>query len=974
LKITPINWADIEEKWRSRWEQAHVFESDPDPNKKKFFLTVAYPYPNSPQHIGHGRTYTLADVHARYCRMQGYNVLFPMAFHYTGTPILAMSRRLASGDQDLIDTFTRIYKVPQRVVERFSEPLEIARYFHEEIKQGMKEMGYSIDWRREFTTIDPQYSRFIEWQFEKLREKRLVTQGSHPVGWCPNCGNPVGQHDTVGDMEPEIGEFTLLKFHYGEYALPTATLRPETIFGVTNIWLHPEAEYVQAKVEDEKWIVSAQSVRKLRFLGREIVEEGRFKGRELIGKSVLNPVTGVKLLILPASFVDPDNATGVVMSVPGHAPYDYQALTDLKANPDEVAEYGITREDLASVVPVSIIEVEGYSDLPALDVIKRIGIKSQNDNRLEDATKEIYAHEFHSGRMKANTGGYAGLPVAKARDKVKEDLLQAGKADVMYEIMNRPVICRCGAECIVKIFEEQWFINYGNPEWKTAASECLNRMSILPEEIRQEFEYTIGWLREKACARKSGLGTKLPWDRDWIIESLSDSVIYMAYYTIARLLKNQTINVKQLTDEAFDYILLGKGELDQVSETSGIDRKILQSIREEFEYFYPLDSRHSGRDLVPNHLTFFIFNHVAIFPRENWPEQIAVNGSVLMEGKKMSKSFGNIIPLREAVRSYGADPLRLAMLIAAELLQDADFSIALTKALQEKLERFYTFSSNAVKMEAYEEVELTLPDKWLISRLQRAIKATTEAMNRLKVREAVHHVLYTFDQDLQWYLRRCSVEDSLERKKAMAIVLRAVLDARVRMLAPFAPYVCEEIWEKMGGPGFVSKAEWPKHDDKMIDLTIEGAESIIESTLDDTANIAKATKIKAKNVYYYTSAQWKWKVYLKALERAEAGRLSSSEIMRELVADAEMKRGAKELAKFVQKCCDDLFKMAPDMRRSRLQAGIIDEFEVLKAAGDFYKKETDAEVKVYREDDTEKYDPKNRAQLAQPYRPAIYIE
>ena len=148
----------------------------------------------------------------------------------------------------------------------------------------------------------------------------------------------------------------------------------------------------------------------------------------------------------------------------------------------------------------------------------------------------------------------------------------------------------------------------------------------------------------------------------------------------------------------------------------------------------------------------------------------------------------------------------------------------------------------------------------------------------------------------------------------------------------------------------------------------------IESTLEDTANIAKATKMKAKSIYYYTSADWKWRVYLKALERAEAGRLSSSEFMRELVADAEMKRGAEELVKFVQKCCDDLFKMAPDMRRSRLQAGIIDEFEVLKAAADFYKNETDAEVKVYHEDDTEKYDPNNRAQLAQPYRPAIYIE
>jgi len=107
----------IESKWQKKWEEARIFETIPDPNKPKYFITVAYPYPNSPQHIGHGRTYTLADVHARYMRMRGYNVLLPMAFHYTGTPVLAMSKRLAANDEDLIDTFVRIYKVPKKLLK-----------------------------------------------------------------------------------------------------------------------------------------------------------------------------------------------------------------------------------------------------------------------------------------------------------------------------------------------------------------------------------------------------------------------------------------------------------------------------------------------------------------------------------------------------------------------------------------------------------------------------------------------------------------------------------------------------------------------------------------------------------------------------------------------------------------------------------------------------------------------------------------
>src|SRR5205809_3863420 len=119
-----IDWNSIEEKWRDRWEEQRIFQVDTDFARKKYFITVAYPYPNSPQHVGHGRTYTLADVHARYMRMKGYNVLFPMGFHYTGTPILAMSRRVASRDKDLWTTFSEIYRVPYNEIASFVDPVK----------------------------------------------------------------------------------------------------------------------------------------------------------------------------------------------------------------------------------------------------------------------------------------------------------------------------------------------------------------------------------------------------------------------------------------------------------------------------------------------------------------------------------------------------------------------------------------------------------------------------------------------------------------------------------------------------------------------------------------------------------------------------------------------------------------------------------------------------------------------------------
>jgi leucyl-tRNA synthetase len=966
-----VNWKAIQAKWIRRWERARIFEADPDESKEKFFITVAYPYPNSPQHIGHGRTYTLTDVHARYLRMRGYNVLFPMAFHYTGTPILAMAERIAKGDPELIDDFLRIYHVPKGKMKEFAEPIKIARYFHQELKRGMKDMGFSIDWRREFTTIDPTYSRFIEWQFRKLREKGLITKGSHPVGWCPNDGNPVGQHDTVGDVEPEIGQYTLLKFKMADVFLPTATLRPETVFGVTNIWVKPEVIYVKAKVDGEDWIVSEPCLQKLQYQNRKATVIERVQGSKLIGRLVTNPMNDAPVAILPAEFVDPESATGVVMSVPAHAPYDYQALLDLERNSDVLQRYRISREEVAKLTPIGVVKLEGYSDAPAVDIVKRRGIKEQSDPKLEEATAEIYSKEFHSGRMRSELGKYAGLSVSEARDRVRDDLIAKGGADVMYEIINRPVTCRCGAQCVVKMFENQWFINYGDEAWKELTRECLKSMSILPEEFRTEIDYAIGWLREKACARKSGLGTRLPWDPEWIIESLSDSVIYMAYYTLARHIRRLKLKPAQLSDEVLDYLLLGQGEPEQLAKSAGVKTAKLKEIHDEFAYFYPVDSRHSGRDLIPNHLTFYIFNHAAIFPREKWPRQIVTNGSVLMEHAKMSKSFGNIIPLRDAIAQHGADAVRLSTVSAAELIQDVEFSHQSAESIRERIERMYASAQSIVKTK---RTRRSPPhggneEKWILSRLQSCIRDTTAAMDKLRAREAVHHALYELEQDLSWYARRAAARSGVNHE-----IIKRVLDVRVRLMAPFTPFLSETIWSMMMKKGFVSTAEWPQPDATLTDEKAEEVENLIRTTVDDVASILKTTGMTAKRLYLYAAAEWKWRLYLKALEIASKGPLEIPELMKAASADTALRERMKEISKLAPRLAKEIQSTATDMQEKRRRLGRINEREALEDAAGFLGKESKCQVVVFDESDDAKYDPKARAQTAQPFRPAIYVE
>ncbi|HEX5457782.1 MAG TPA: leucine--tRNA ligase [Candidatus Nitrosotalea sp.] len=956
-----MEWTTIEEKWRRKWEEEKYFETDPNSNKK-FFVTVAYPYPNSPQHVGHGRTYTLADVHARFMRMLGYNVLFPMGFHYTGTPILGMARRVQDNDKKLLETFRTLYKVPEEKIREFTEPIKIADYFHQEIKAGMIEMGYSIDWRREFTTIDPVYSKFIEWQFGKLKEKNLIIQGTHPVGWCPKDQNPVSQHDTQGDVEPGFTEYTIIKFRYDKYVIPTATLRPETIFGVTNIWINPEFVYEIVQVDNETWIVTSECARKLEFHNKTITRLDKISGKEIVGKKVQVPERNDQVLILPASFVKSENGTGVVMSVPAHAPFDYQALEDLKK--DIIKHSNLS--GIQGVVAIPIIETEGYGQIPALDVITKLQIEDQNSPKLEEATKEIYSKEFYGGRLKQNTGKFAGKTVSEAKDEVKKWMLKSGNADILYELNETPIRCRCGAECVVKILSNQWFLNYSDPEWKTKVHSWINEMKILPEEIRNEFNNVVDWLRERACARQHGLGTKLPWDKNWIIESLSDSVIYMAYYTIAKYVNNKEITSENASNAFFDHIFLNKGNADNIASQCKITPELLEKIKKEFQYFYPVNARHSGRDLVPNHLTFFIFNHIAIFPKEYWPEEIVVNGSVLMDGKKMSKSEGNIIPLRDAIRNHGADSIRLAILISAELLQDADFNQEAVRGIKNKLESMLEECS---RYKSGHIAKLEQEDKWIKSKMEQFVLKTTTSIQKMRLREALHFILYEFESDIQWYTKRALAK----KRDDFIVILHEVSSIRVSMMSPFAPYVSEEMWSRLGNTGIVSKSTWPTYHEDMIDSETIQSENLLKNTIEDIKNIIKVTKITPKKITIYTSAQWKTRAYQKILSKVVSGEVNIGALIRSLIADKDTEEIKKD-PDFVKKTVNDILSESQEQRESKNKIGLIDEKKILAELDSLVQAEFGITSQVFSESDQDKYDPKNKSRTSRPYKPAILIE
>jgi leucyl-tRNA synthetase len=323
---------------------------------------------------------------------------------------------------------------------------------------------------------------------------------------------------------------------------------------------------------------------------------------------------------------------------------------------------------------------------------------------------------------------------------------------------------------------------------------------------------------------------------------------------------------------------------------------------------------------------------------------------------------------------FGADPLRISLMITAEPLKDADFSPDLAKTLGDALQRFYTKAEAIVAQGKGSSDDLKDIDKWMLSKLQGHISEGKEAMTELKVRKTIHAALYNLNGDFDWYRKRVAKErDTPEREAAVKFVEWTVLDTQVRMLTPFTPHLCEEVWELMGGEGFIAFANWPKINKDYVSKEAEIIENVVQTSLEDVQKITRVTGIDPEKVYFYTADGWKWKVYMNALNLAKKGDLNVGTLIRESLKDAEMKARAKILPAYARGLVDDVIKLPEEDREMRIRMGQLNESGILQDALSYIEAEYKAEVIIAAESDPWIEDPAKRAGRSKPYRPAIYV-
>lgn len=792
-----INFQKIEEKWQKKWHEKKIFEANRDDKKKKFFMIFAYPGISGYLHVGHMRGFSYTDIITRYKRMQGFNVLFPVGTHASGNQAIAFAKKVQTNNKEWIEYLlangckkekVKTLNTPEKIVEHFNNVYQ---------EESWKKFGFLSDWRRFTCTIHPDYNKFIQWQFKKLKDAGLLVQKPYFATACPVHG-PLAVDASETDISKggnaEKQEFTLLKFKYKDKYLVAATLRPETIFGQTNIWINPEVDLVEIKAGKENWIVSKEAFEKLKHQKEDVKLVGQFK-EQLIGKFVIAPGIKREIIVLPSRFVEANIGTGIVTCVPSDAPYDYIALKELQENSKEIKKFKLDEKVVKSIKIIPIIETKKYGENAGVKVVEENKIKSQDDKRLEELTQEVYKEGFHTGVLLKTCGKYAGMKVIEAKEKMKEELIKSGSADTMFDL-SEEVLCRCGERVIIKRIDDQWFIRYSDKNLTDLSKKHSKTIKIKPEQYKNNIESVLDWFQDRACARLgSWLGTKLPFDEKWIIEPISDSTLYPLYYLVSLYFNQGKIKLEEMNEEFFDYVFLGKGKAK---------KEIWNEIRKDVLYWYPLDINLGGKEHQTVHFPVFVMNHVGILPKEMWPKGIFVNYWVLGKGNKISKSKGGAQPIPEAIKEFGVDAMRLYYAHIAGPEADVIWDEEIVSSYRKNLEKIYSLFENSFNVHGKKKEEL---DRNLLISLNKELKKINEALDNFDLRVAANSAFFLLAASLKEYL-----QNGGENKE----VILEFLEKWIKVMSPFCPHITEELWEKLGHKDFISLSEWPKTDESIF--------------------------------------------------------------------------------------------------------------------------------------------------------------
>jgi leucyl-tRNA synthetase len=949
--------------WQDAWRQAGLATGRRDPGRRKFYALNAYPGPSGFFHVGHLRAYAYLDAAGRYQRMRGAAVLLPFGVHASGLPAVAWAQRVHDRHPATIAQLDEAGVSPADRAA-MEAPEHVAQFFLASYRAAIEQLGVLIDPATLLTTVDDDYRAFIRWQFNALARKDALVQAEHYASVCPVCG-PVAvdlaETDLSSGGDAEVTRYTTVPFPLEDgRILLAATLRPETVYGVTNLWLARGSELVVWHHGERMFLVTRPGAERL------VEQQGGRIGQsvpssEIVGRTVTVPLAGRTVPVFASAVVDPAVGTGVVMSVPAHAPADAAALLDLTAE---------ERGSLALPAPV-LLQVGAESSLsaseaellqgpgtPAEKALRAVGARSLADReRIDEATERLYRLEFVRGTMTVPT--LSGVRVRDARERVAEELAAHAPSGTLQEF-SKPVVCRNGHTVVIRRLDHQWFLRYSDPAWKAATVQAVSELRTVPEEYVRELPGIIDWFEDRPCTRQGRwLGTPFPLDPAWTIEPIADSTFYMAYFVVRRFVATGRLSLPQLTDAFFDRVFLGEGPGEPT-----VPAALADEVRSEFLYWYPLDVNFGGKEHKRVHFPVFLYTHAKLLSPELQPLGILVNGWITgPTGEKLSKKDvaakgGRIPPIAAAYDQWGPDALRLFYVISSSTGQDLEFDPALVEAAVGRLNEVERLVREAFGSgDGVPEL-----DAWLLSRAHELIGRVRAAFDALDFRAAAEATFVEMPTILRRYYTRGGVAGTATDTFARIWV---------RLLAPIAPHLAEELGSGKF-EGLVATAKFPDPDELNRSPVAEAREAFLERVEEDLRSVLRPMEDRGEplpeEMLFYVAAPWKARIeewLREAIDRGETPTIRT--VMERAQHHPEVAAARAEIPRYVE-------RFLPSLRSEPTPLPPVDELDTLRAAAGYVARRFRINaVRIFPESEAAPHDPRGRRERARPGRPAFYL-
>jgi leucyl-tRNA synthetase len=743
---------EIEPRWQARWEADELYKAEIDSRRQKYYFLTMLPYTSGDMHIGHWFAMTPSDARARYLRMRGYNVMFPIGFDAFGLP------------------------AENAAIERDIHPKEWTYKNIDNQRRQLRSMGAMWDWSREAISADPSYYRWTQWFFLQFLKNDLAYKKLSPVDWCPHCNTTLAREQVIGENRvcercktpvikkdldqwffritryaDELLDFSLLDWPETVKTLQTNwigrsegasvtfkteagdpievfTTRPDTLWGATFMVLAPEHPLVEKLTTDEQREqvdeYTHQAARQS-DIEREAVDKE--KTGVFTGGFALNPVNGERIPVWIADYVLMTYGTGAIMAVPAHDQRDFEFARkyDLEVRP--------------------VILPEGYESLDG-----------------DEMSEAIPAY----GEM-INSGPLSGTPGEEAFERTIDFLKSKGVGEfsVNYRLHD-------------------WLISrqryWGAPIPVVYCPEC-GIVPVPEDQLPVELPEDVAW-------RPTG-ESPLKFHPTWKSTTCPDcgGPAERETDTMDTFMCSSWYHLRYLSPH-YD-----EGPFDQ----------------REYDYWMPVDTYTGGVEHATMHLIYTRFFHKAcrdlgITEGHEPMLQLRNQGQILgPDGQRMSKSRGNVVDPDEQVQTYGADTVRAYLMFGYRWTEGGAWNPENIQGVVRWLNRVWTLVYELKDLPATETDAQIERD--VVRKIHQTIRHVSNDLEGFEFNTVISSLMELTNE---LYTARDS-------GRFGAVELRSAVESLLLLMAPEVPHIAEELWQELGGAYSIHQQAWPEFDPEL---------------------------------------------------------------------------------------------------------------------------------------------------------------